>query len=617
MKSVWMFPGQGSQRKGMGAGLFERYPELVALADEVLGASLVELCLDDPGGVLGRTEYTQPALFAVSALSFLARRDDGAALPDGYAGHSLGEFNALFAAGAFDFRTGMTLVARRGALMSRAPNGAMSAIIGVDTERVRAVLADSGLSTVDIANINSGSQVVISGLYDDIERSEAAFATAGARCFRLNVSAAFHSRYMREVEAQFASFVGGIAAEGRLHPLAADVISNRTARPHERDAYLPQLIEQISHPVRWYESISWLLAQGATAFEEVGPGDVLTGLVAKIRRDPMPGDAMRTDPAPPAAPAKPRTVFMYSGQGVQYYGMGRELYATHPVFRDAMDACNAIYRDMTGRDMVAELYDERMKWREMTDIMLSHPALYSVGYALTRTMQDAGIEPDGVLGYSLGEYVASVASGVLAHEDAMRVVVRQAMLLKSAAAAGGMLSVIAPVEHFDRHPELYLGTVIGSVNYAGNFVVSGDAGSLDAVAARLKDASIVSVRLPLEYPFHSPLLAPMEPAFRALFQGIRIGTPTMPIYSSMTASALRHVDSGHYWNVGFKPVDFQAAVAAVVADGPCRFVDIGPSGSLSSFIKYGFGDRVEHVATINQFGRNAETIASATGRLVA
>lgn len=617
MKSVWMFPGQGSQRKGMGAGLFERYPELVAQADEALGASLVELCLGDPAGVLGRTEYTQPALFAVSALSFLARRDDGAALPDVYAGHSLGEFNALFAADAFDFRTGMALVVRRGALMARAPHGAMSAIIGMDAERVRAVLAASALSTVDVANINSGSQVVISGLYDDIERGEAAFAAAGARCFRLNVSAAFHSRYMREVETEFAAFAAGLAAEGRLRPLAADVISNRTARPHARDAWLPQLIEQISHPVRWHESMSWLLAQGATAFEEVGPGDVLTGLIAKIRRDPMPIEAMPAAAAPPAAPAKPRTVFMYSGQGVQYYGMGRELYATDPAFRDAMDGCNAIYRDMTGRDMVAELYDERMKWREMTDILLSHPALYSVGYGLGRTMRDAGIEPDGVLGYSLGEYVASVASGALAHEDAMRIVVRQAMLLKSAAAAGGMLSVIAPLDHFDRHPEIYRGTVVGSINYGGNFAVSGDNASLDAVAARLKEASIVSVRLPLEYPFHSPLMAPMEPAFRALFEGVRIDPPRMPLYSSSTASLLREVDAGHYWNVGFRPVNFHAAIAAIAAEGPCRFVDIGPAGSLSSFIKYGFGDRLEHIVTINQFGRDAETIASATGRLAA
>jgi malonyl CoA-acyl carrier protein transacylase len=325
INTVWVFPGQGSQRKGMGAELFARYPQLVAQADAVLGYSLRELCLDDPDGVLNRTEYTQPALFAVSALSFLRMRDDGLILADAFAGHSLGEFAALFAAGAFDFATGIELVAKRGALMAQAPRGAMAAIIGPDLARVRAILDGAGLAAVDIANINSDSQHVVSGLHEDIERCEAAFVAAGARYVRLNVSAAFHSRYMREVERAYAEFTAGLAAAGRLHPLRAPVISNRSARPHPREGWLPQLIEQISHPVNWYESMSWLLAQGDVALQELGPGEVLTGLFAKIRKAPMAlADAVPV--AAPAAAAAPRTVFMYSGQGSQYYGMGHDLY---------------------------------------------------------------------------------------------------------------------------------------------------------------------------------------------------------------------------------------------------------------------------------------------------
>ncbi|MCC7247779.1 MAG: acyltransferase domain-containing protein, partial [Lysobacter sp.] len=215
MTSVWVFPGQGSQRKGMGEGLFERYARETAQADEVLGYSLRTLCLEDPDGVLNRTEFTQPALFAVSALSFLAKRDDGAVLPDVYAGHSLGEFNALFAADAFDFATGVALVAKRGELMSKAPRGAMAAVIGPDLTRVCALLDEAGLAEVDIANINSGSQIVISGLYEDIDRCQPVFAEAGARFARLNVSAAFHSRWMRDIQAQFADYI----ATQSLRPL--------------------------------------------------------------------------------------------------------------------------------------------------------------------------------------------------------------------------------------------------------------------------------------------------------------------------------------------------------------------------------------------------------------
>ncbi|MGO1070383.1 ACP S-malonyltransferase [Lysobacter sp. CA199] len=623
MTTVWVFPGQGSQHKGMGGDLFGRYPELVAQADAVLGYSLRELCLDDPSGVLNRTEYTQPALFAVSALSFLKARDEGAPVAEVFAGHSLGEFAALFAAGAFDFVTGIELVAKRGALMAHAPRGAMAAIIGPDLARVRTILDQAGLEGVDIANINSDSQHVISGLHQDIDRCEGVFAQAGARFVRLNVSAAFHSRYMREVETVYAEFAARLSEAGRLHPLQADVVSNRTARPHARDAWLPRLIEQISHPVNWYESMSWLLAQGEVALREVGPGDVLAGLFVKIRKAPMALDAAAPVDEPAAiAPAriassKPRTVFMYSGQGSQYYGMGRDLYAKNPAFRDAMDACNAVYREMTARDMIAELYDEANKWREMTDIMLSHPAIFSVGYGLTVAMAEAGIRPHAVLGYSLGEYAASVAAGALSREDAMRVVIRQAGLFKAEASTGGMLTVLAPVEHFQSQPDVYRDTTIGSVNFDGNFVIAGTRAAIDEVARKLDADAIVSMRLPVEYPFHSPLLAPVERAYLGLFDGIAISAPSIAQYSSATGGRLQRIDPPHYWNVTRMPMDFRGAIATIAAEGPCRFVDLGPTGTLSGFIKHGYGDRLEQIATINQFGRNAETVAGAVGKLAA
>jgi malonyl CoA-acyl carrier protein transacylase len=614
MTCVWVFPGQGSQRKGMGEDLFDRYPQWVAEADAMLGYSLRTLCLEDPDGRLNKTEFTQPALFAVSALSFLARRDDGAALPDVYAGHSLGEFNALFAAGAFDFATGIDLVAKRGELMSKAPRGAMAAVVGLGLGKVRELLGSTGLAAVDIANINSANQIVISGLHEDIERCEPVFKSAGARFARLSVSAAFHSRYMREAEAQFAAFIHGRT----LHPLRADVISNRTARPHTRDAYLPQLIEQVSHPVNWYESMSCLLSQGDVTMEEIGPGNVLSGLFAKIRKDPMPMTATENVAATgPRPTGKPRIVFMYSGQGSQYYGMGRELYATDLSFRDAMDGCNRIYREMIGRDMLAEIYGDANKWREMSDIMLSHPALYSIGYSLTATMRNAGIRPDAVLGYSLGEYVAATVSNAIAHEDAMRLVIHQAELMKSNSAAGGMLSVLAPMAHFHECPDLYRDTVIGSVNFDKNFVISGSTDALDEVVRRLRDASIVSSRLPVEYPFHSPLMDPLEDAFRSTFESVSMSAPMMPQYSPATVGRLSMPDVDHYWRVTREPVDFRSAVEVVVRDGDCRFVDLSPTGTLSGFIKYGFGSRLERMAVMNQFGRNTETVAGVMDQLKA
>src|SRR5215211_2499524 len=141
MSVVCMFPGQGSQRLGMGEALFEKYPDLVADADGLLGYSVRELCLRDPRRVLHRTEFTQPSLYVVGALAYLDWRAQGNPVPDFVAGHSLGEYCALFAAGAFDFMTGLALVAKRGELMSRAPKGAMAAVLNIDYEQVEKILA--------------------------------------------------------------------------------------------------------------------------------------------------------------------------------------------------------------------------------------------------------------------------------------------------------------------------------------------------------------------------------------------------------------------------------------------------------------------------------------------
>ena len=194
-----MFPGQGSQEPGMGEGLFDLYPELVAQADEILGYSIKTLCLEDPAEQLSQTQYTQPALYTVNALSFLKQKQDAPdQRPMFYLGHSLGEYNALFAADVFDFATGLRLVRERGALMAEARGGGMAAIIGLGAEQVASVLEKEGLSTIDIANMNTPEQTVISGLAEDINHVQDVFQAAGARlCIPLKVSGAFHSIYMK------------------------------------------------------------------------------------------------------------------------------------------------------------------------------------------------------------------------------------------------------------------------------------------------------------------------------------------------------------------------------------------------------------------------------------
>lgn len=282
MSTACFFPGQGSQTKGMGADLFERFAEWTGTADDVLGYSIRELCVDDPRGELGLTRFTQPALFVVNALTYRARLEDGSPEPAFVAGHSLGEYNALLAAGVFDFATGLALVRRRGALMAEVSGGGMAAVIGLEPARIEEVLqaSDEG-RRLDVANFNSFDQTVIAGPAADLAAVKPHFEAAGARAFiPLKVSAPFHSRYMREAQQEFGAFLGACELAAPRIP----VVANVTARPYEHDAVRETLASQIGSAVRWLDSMLFLLDQGVTDFVEAGPGTVLSKLLTQIRK---------------------------------------------------------------------------------------------------------------------------------------------------------------------------------------------------------------------------------------------------------------------------------------------------------------------------------------------
>ncbi|MGY0063717.1 ACP S-malonyltransferase [Streptomyces sp. LZ34] len=308
---AYLFPGQGSQKLGMGAELFEDAKELTDIADEILGYSIRSLCLEDPDKRLDLTQCTQPALYVVNALSYYRLLKEGEPRPDYVAGHSLGEYNALLAAQAFDFATGLKMVKKRGELMGRAVGGGMAAVLGLGEKEVRDVLRDHGFDAIDVANLNSPSQTVISGLRADIERAKDAFQAAKARTYSiLQVSGAFHSRYMSAAQQEFAAYVD----ELEIRPPAIPVIANSTARPYRPDRVAETLVAQIASAVRWSESIRYLLGNDEDEFLQVGPGRVLTSLIRSIRRDSEPlivgegeEEQETRSPADPPAPAQAAT----------------------------------------------------------------------------------------------------------------------------------------------------------------------------------------------------------------------------------------------------------------------------------------------------------------------
>jgi trans-AT polyketide synthase/acyltransferase/oxidoreductase domain-containing protein len=283
MKAI-VFPGQGAQFKGMGKEVFPLYPELVKSASDILGYSLEELCLDDPQGQLSRTQFTQPALFAVNAFNYYRERDlSGANQPDFFAGHSLGEYNALHAAGVFSFETGLRLVKKRGELMAAAVDGAMAAVIGITADEIKVLLDKNGLGQIDVANFNSPSQTVIAGSKETLEQAARLFGERNIRCVILNVSAAFHSRHMQAAQAEFAQFLKQFSfAEPSI-----SVIANATARPYVHAEIADTLSRQIASPVRWVETIRYLMGKGELEFQEIG-ANVLSKMIVEIRAKESP-----------------------------------------------------------------------------------------------------------------------------------------------------------------------------------------------------------------------------------------------------------------------------------------------------------------------------------------
>ncbi|MBS0018360.1 MAG: ACP S-malonyltransferase [Arthrospira sp. SH-MAG29] len=273
-KTAWVFPGQGSQAVGMGADLFDSpdaQPKLHKAAD-ILGWSLPDLCQGE-ADKLSRTLYTQPCLYVVESLLVDALKKQGKT-PDLVAGHSLGEYVALYAAGVFDFEAGLRLVKHRAELMDKAAGGQMAALIGFNAEQLNQQLEQS--ENVVLANDNSSAQVVISGTPEAVDNLLSKIKVK--RAVKLNVSGAFHSPLMAEAATKFQQVLDLVNFQQAMVP----VLSNVDPTPATDGEILKErLVKQMTGSVRWREICLQLSEQGIQKVIEVGPGQVLTGLIKR------------------------------------------------------------------------------------------------------------------------------------------------------------------------------------------------------------------------------------------------------------------------------------------------------------------------------------------------
>lgn len=311
-------------------------------------------------------------------------------------------------------------------------------------------------------------------------------------------------------------------------------------------------------------------------------------------------------------------VFMYSGQGSQYYQMGRNLFAENAVFKNALEKTELIYREITGDSIIKHLYDDQIsKSTPFNQTRLSHPAIFMVEYALTEVLLSKNIRPNKVLGASLGEFAAAVAAGVLSLESALFAVIRQAQTFEKCP-SGGMLAIIHDPELYYTEPCLHEHSELAAINFNSHFVVAGSNENLQTIQAYLNQEKLTFQLLPVSHAFHSTLIEVAKIPFLKNIENLEIQLPKLELLSCVDAKCNDELTHEHFWDVARQPILFQKTIEALEKKEPAIYIDLGPSGTLATFVKYNLpaGSKSIPVSFLTPFGNDAKNLEKLEGLLI-
>ena len=278
---------------------------------------------------------------------------------------------------------------------------------------------------------------------------------------------------------------------------------------------------------------------------------------------------------------------MFSGQGSQYFQMGRELFEKSNIFRDWMTRLDHIARQSSGLSVIENLYsDAHNRGDRFERTLLTHPAIFMVEYSLAQTLIQAGTKPDMVLGVSMGTFAAAAVAGFMSVEDALAAVVQQAMALEEFCEPGGMTAILAEPalfaeDFFKSRSEL------AGVNFSSHFVVSATSAGLAEIETALKKQHVGFQRLPVSFPFHSQWIENAKRPFVSFMRSIRPRQGQVPLVCCDQTAVVSDFSDDYFWKVVRHPIRFRETVAALEQRGSKRYIDVGPAGTLATFLKYG------------------------------
>lgn len=306
-----------------------------------------------------------------------------------------------------------------------------------------------------------------------------------------------------------------------------------------------------------------------------------------------------------------KIIFMFSGQGSQYYKMGKNLYEENKCFEEWMNKLNHMTSDVLGESICNKIYNsEKKKHHPFDRTLYSHLAIFMLEYSMAQTLIYYGIEPYGVLGVSMGEFAAAAVAGVLKLQEAIYAVMEQAIQIEENCENGVMYAVLEDKSIYQNIKILYENSELAAVNYGSHFVISIKKKNTEKLEKFFNEKNICYEKLPVTHAFHSSLMDPAEESYEKVINNLNCKKPNVLFYSSVYADILDYIPKKYFWEIARKPIFFQKVMQCMKDNADYMYIDLGPSGTLSNFVKYNLGlnNKVPAFPVITPFGNEIKNL---------